>query len=110
MPVDTFKDIFHAVCNIFTVHNSSCGKVMFSLVSVNNSVLGVCIAEVHTCQGACMTGVCVAGGHTWQGACMSRETATAVDGTHPTGQVRYCVVIINFAVYHVYQVSHSFGY
>ena len=32
-------------------------------------------------------GACVAGGHAWQGegACVSGETATAVDGTHPTG-------------------------
>ena len=25
------------------------------------------------------------GGHTWRGACVAGETATAADGTHPTG-------------------------
>ena len=25
------------------------------------------------------------GGHVWQGGCVTGETATAVDGTHPTG-------------------------
>ena len=35
----------------------------------------------HVGQGACITG-----GHVWQeGACMAGETATAADGTHPTG-------------------------
>ena len=24
-------------------------------------------------------------GHVWQGACVAGETATAVNGTHPTG-------------------------
>ena len=46
----------------------------------------------------CMAGgACVAGGHAWlgghawqggvhdRGMCMARETATAADGTHPTG-------------------------
>ena len=49
-----------------------------------------------------MAGVCIAGGHAWwggmcsrehswpggmcgRGACVAGETATAVDGTHPTG-------------------------
>ena len=36
-------------------------------------------------QAACMSGACVAGGCAWQGACVARETATAADGTHPTG-------------------------
>ena len=35
-------------------------------------------------------GECVAGGYTWHGGvhgrvCMEGETATAADGTHPTG-------------------------
>ena len=36
-------------------------------------------------------GACMVGGHAWQGACMAGEgcvagdTATAADGTHPTG-------------------------
>ena len=40
-----------------------------------------------------MVGVCVAGGHAWQGTCMAGgacvvgKTATAVDGTHPTGML-----------------------
>ena len=45
-------------------------------------------------QGACVAGVCV-----WQEACMmvvggggcvAKETATAADGTHPTGMHSYC--------------------
>ena len=41
-------------------------------------------------QGTCMVGVCVAGGvhgggSVWHGVCMVGETATAADGTHPTG-------------------------
>ena len=36
-------------------------------------------------------GACMAGGHVWWGmqgrrACMAGETATTVDGTHPTGE------------------------
>ena len=30
------------------------------------------------------------GGHAWQGACMAGETATAADGTHPTG-IHSCI-------------------
>ena len=69
---------------------------------------GVCMAEGHAWQEACVAGgACVASGggihggvcvwqgacmvgrqHAWQGACMAclaEETATAADGTHPTG-------------------------
>ena len=49
---------------IFTVRNSSCRKVMFLQACVKKSVRGVM---------------------TWQGACVAGETATAADGTHPTG-------------------------
>ena len=52
---------------MFTVHNSSCGKVMFSQVCVKNSV---------------HMGWYMAGGG---GSCLAGEMATAVDGTHPTG-------------------------
>ena len=53
--------------NIFTIRNSSCGKVMFSHLSVSHSVHG-------------------GGGHAWQGVeCMAGETAAAVDSMHPTG-------------------------
>ena len=149
-----------------TVHNSSCGKVMFSQACVKNSVhtggvqgRGACVAgeggmygrgthgrgyvwqgcalqgyawqgfascmagegsihgggmhgRGHAWQGACMAGGvhgrehvwqgCMAEGmhgrgcawqgyawkggrHPWQEACMALETATAADGTHPTG-------------------------
>ena len=75
---------------------------MFSQACVKNSV-----HEGHAWQGAYMVGsmhdrgmhggehawqgACVAGGHAWQGcvrgqeACMAGETATAADGTPPTG-------------------------
>ena len=41
---------------------------------------GACVAGGHVWQGAC-----VAGGLTCQGACEAGQTATAADGTHPTG-------------------------
>ena len=41
--------------NIFTIRNSSCGKVMFSHLSVSHSV--------HMAGGACMAR---GGGHAWQ--------------------------------------------
>ena len=56
---------------IFTVPNSSCGKVMFSQACVKNSVHGA--------------GACMAWGRAWPGACVAGETATAADGMHPTG-------------------------
>ena len=84
-------------CFLVTVLNVSCGKVMFSQASV-------CLWKggVHGKGGACVAkgghawwkGVCISRGHTWQGgmhgrewqgACVAEETATAADGTHPTG-------------------------
>ena len=60
---------------IFTVHNSSCGKVMFSLEYVKNSVHGgVCAAGGHAWQG----GACVVGGMRAKGLCM-------VEGVHGRG-------------------------
>ena len=62
--------------------------------------MGECMAGAYAWQrgvhgrehgrGACVTGgmhggVCIVVGGTWQGACMAGETATAADGTHPTG-------------------------
>ena len=53
---------------IFTVRNSSCGKVMFS-----------------------QTSVCPPGGMSAQGTSpLPLQTATAVDGTHPTGMHSCC--------------------
>ena len=58
---------------------------------------GVCMAGGVHGGGACMAGglhgrgvymvggACMAGECAWKGACMAGETATAVDGTHPTG-------------------------
>ena len=68
-------------CQVITVRNSSCGKVMFSQACVKNSV------HWGVCMGGCMSGgTCCRGGHVWQGACMTAgEMATAADGTHPTG-------------------------
>ena len=81
-----------------TVHNSSCGKIKFSQASVILSMGGVCMA-------GCMHGRGHASwGHAWWGCmagdmhgrwrvCIPRETATAADGTHPTGMhscVGYC--------------------
>ena len=50
---------------MITAPNSSCGKVMFSQACVKNSV-----------QGGSMHG---------RGECIAGETATAANGTHPTG-------------------------
>ena len=50
---------------------------MFSQWCVKNSVHGA---------GGWQGGVCGGGGvHGREGACVAEETATAVDGTHPTG-------------------------
>ena len=96
-----------------TVRNISCGKAMFSQACVKNSVhrrgagervwacvaggmwWGACVAGRHAWQGmggVCVQGVCLAGG-VWQGghAC-ARETATAEDGTHPTGMHSCCLI------------------
>ena len=46
-------------------------------------------------RGPCMVEVCMARGHALQGgvhgrgACMAGDTATAADGTHPTGMHSY---------------------
>ena len=52
-----------------------------------------CSQGGHVCQGACGGGMC-ARGRAWQGgacmargACMAGKTATAADGTHPTGML-----------------------
>ena len=54
---------------------------------------GVCMVGCVRGQGACMAGaVCMVGGGACmvgcvcKGACMAGETATAADGTHPTGR------------------------
>ena len=61
-----------------------CGKVMFSQACVKNSV--------HGGGGGCGKGGVRGRGHVWwgvhgRGTCMARETATAADGTHPTGRL-----------------------
>ena len=71
---------------------------------------GVCMAggmhgSGHIWQGACMVGGVHGRGHTWwggmhgrghawQGACMAGETATAADGTHPTGMPSYVLLFL----------------
>ena len=65
-----------AMSLIFTVRNSSYGKVMF--------------LHVYVCprgDGGVMRGMC-GRGHAWRefgGVCVTGETATAADGMHPTG-------------------------
>ena len=88
--------------NIFTVRNSSYGKVMFSQFHKRLSFCpggawqGVCVAEgmhgggMHgggMYGGACMVGGMCVGGHVcwggvWQGVGMAGDTATAVDRMH----------------------------
>ena len=68
---------------------------MFSQASVILSTGGgACMAGGACVQGgACMAGgrgACVAGVCAWQGVYMARETATAADGTHPTG-MHFCL-------------------
>ena len=106
--------------DIFTVRNSSCGKVMFSQASVILSTGGGCAWQRGTYMakgtciakrgGACVVkevcvakggmlgegGMCVEGGHAWQGLCVAGETATAVDGMHPTGMHSCCIYFLNF--------------
>ena len=60
---------------LITVRNSSCGKVMFSQASVSLSV----DKGGHVWQGSML------GGLHGRGVCVAGETATAADGTHPTG-------------------------
>ena len=61
---------------VFTVRNSSCGKVIFSHVSVCPQVGRAWQVGMHgrgcVLQGPCMAGrVCMAGGHAWQGTCVA---------------------------------------
>ena len=66
---------FTVMTNIFTIRNSSCGKVIFYQVSHS-----VHRGNVHGKRGhAWRRGVCLVGG-----ACVAGETATAADGMHPT--------------------------
>ena len=66
--------------DLITVRNSSCGKIMLSQASVIQSTG----EEGRAWQGE----------HAWQGggACMAGETATAADGTHPTG-MHSCILL-----------------
>ena len=86
-------------------YRPQCGKVMFSQASVILSIGQACVAGggMHgrgTCVawgGMCGMGVCGLEGHVWQrGACMAGETATAVDGTHPTGMHSCLLVYLLF--------------
>ena len=43
-----------------------------------------------------MAGGMCSRGCAWQGACMPGETATAADGTHPTGMNSCFVIITKF--------------
>ena len=60
-----------------------------------------------------MHGMCVwhggmhgSGGYAWQGACVTGDTATAADGTHPTG-MHSCLCnaknprLVNYCLYNV---------
>ena len=46
-------------------------------------------------SGVCMSGGVHVRGCVWQGGCMAGETATAADGTHPTG-MHSCFIIFQF--------------
>ena len=71
MHVNELPELTFDYKTIFTVRNSSCGKVMFSQASV------ILSTEGHAWQG---------GMHGWGGgAYVAGEMATAADGTHPTG-------------------------
>ena len=58
--------------------------------------------------GACMAGgvhgrvACMAGGMRGGGVCVAGETATAADGTHPTG-MHSCLVLIIFSLILVFR-------
>ena len=76
-------------CNVMTVCNSSCRKVMFLHLSVILFMGGgghVWWGDVHG-RGACMVGgVCGKGGHVWQRGC-AWQGACMVEGVHGRGHV-----------------------
>ena len=59
---------------------------------------GACMAHgVHGGGGHVWWVVCVAAGHAWQGgSCVSGETATAADGTHPTGMYSCLFFVLKY--------------
>ena len=71
---------------MFTIRKQSCGKVTFSEACVKNSVHGGHVWKGrHAWQGWCAwQGAMRGGGHGVTG-----DTATAADGTHPTGMHSY---------------------
>ena len=78
---------------IFTVHNSSCGKVMFLHLSVSHSVHD-------RGRGWCLPlgpGGCTPPRQTPHplGSHTLHQTATATDGTHPTGTHSCCTIFIH---------------
>ena len=51
---------------------------------------GTCMVGGVRGRGHAWQGACVMGGIAWQGeVCVAGETATAADGTHPTGMLSY---------------------
>ena len=63
-----------------------CGQGGMCGGGVQGGMCGRGHAWGHAWQGVRGGGACVARRHAWQGeACVAGETATAVDGTHPTG-------------------------
>ena len=66
--------------NVISIRKRGCGKVMFSQACVKNSVhLG------GGCPGPGPGGVCPRGVSRPRPGGVSAQTATAADGTHPTG-------------------------
>ena len=97
-------------CLIFTVRNSSCGKVMFSQACVKNSVdrggmhgRGVCVTEggIHG-RGMHGRGRAWQGGMCGKGGYMAGDTATEAGGTHPMEciLVNNDTALVNEAVHH----------
>ena len=79
--------IFYA-CIIHYRPQRSCVKVMFSHASVIlfTGGRGMHVRGAYMVQGCSWQGVCMAGGMCGGGgACTAQQTATAADGTHPTG-------------------------
>ena len=88
--------MFAQACVKNFVHKVGVGVAGGACMVGGHAWQAVCVAGGHVWQGACVVGgihgrgyawqgVCVAGGHAWWGVCMAGDTATAVDGTYPTG-------------------------
>ena len=98
-PQTSYKQHVWLILNtVFTVNNSSCGKILFfRCLSVHRRGgggaskaggmhgRGACMAEGHAWQRGVWQGACMAWSVCGRGICMAGEMATAADSTHLAG-------------------------